>query len=159
MKSLRRFDIRERYYFITNVTFNREQLLLNDIDLFWRSWEATELDAWVIMNDHFHIVLHITDKSVSELMHRFKVLYSMEYRKRYRPSRVWQNRFWDHIIRNQDDYNKHLNYIHFNPVKHGIITNPLAYEYSSFGQYVKLGYYDQYGIDNLGPEIEGAFGE
>ena len=55
--------------------------------------------------------------------------------------RAWQHRFCDHAIRNQDDLNNHLDYIHYNPVKHGYTLNPLDWEYYSIHGYFKDGYY------------------
>ena len=49
--------------------------------------------------------------------------------------RVWQNRFWDHIIRDEKDLNKHIDYIHYNAVKHGIVANAIEWKYSSIHQY------------------------
>ena len=54
---------------------------------------------------------------------------------------VWQRRFYDHIIRNQDDFNKHADYIHYNSYKHYQIP-PKDWKYSSFKKFVKLGYYN-----------------
>jgi putative transposase len=45
--------------------------------------------------------------------------------------RIWQHRFWEHVIRGEKDLERHLNYIHFNPVKHGIVSDPFHYKYSS----------------------------
>ena len=44
---------------------------------------------------------------------------------------VWQKRYWDHIIRNQDDMNNHVDYIHYNPIKHGYVNNPFDWKLSS----------------------------
>ena len=55
---------------------------------------------------------------------------------------IWQRRFWEHLIRNEDDFIKHLDYIHYNPVKHGYVQNPLDWKWTSFHRYVKLGWYE-----------------
>ena len=159
MKTLRRINLRDRYYFITAVTYNRQKILLNDIDLFWKSWSGREFYAWVILPDHFHIILKVNELSISDILHNFKIKYSRLYRDKYGPGRVWQNRFWDHIIRNQDDMNKHLDYIHYNPVKHGNIDNPFHYDNSSLTEFYNDGYYEQgWGIkDTL--EFDNSFGE
>jgi putative transposase len=57
--------------------------------------------------------------------------------------RIWQRRFWEHQIRDQDDYNARVEYIHYNPVKHGLAKAPKDWEYSSFSRYVKDGIYDR----------------
>ncbi len=56
---------------------------------------------------------------------------------------VWQRRFWEHFIRDNDDFNNHVNYIHFNPVKHGLVKSPKDWEHSSFYRYVHKGFYDE----------------
>ena len=55
---------------------------------------------------------------------------------------IWQRRFWEHQIRNEVDFIKHVEYIHFNPVKHGLVKSPIEWPYSSFHRYVKQGTYD-----------------
>jgi putative transposase len=54
---------------------------------------------------------------------------------------LWQRSFWDHVIRNEYDYQNHLNYIHYNPVKHGVVDRPEDYPHSSYGEYMKHGFY------------------
>jgi len=53
---------------------------------------------------------------------------------------VWQKRFWEHRIRNQTDLARHVDYIHFNPVKHGLVRCPHAWPHSSFHRWVEQGY-------------------
>jgi putative transposase len=62
-------------------------------------------------------------------------------RQRNRRRGVWQRRFWEHVIRDQDDLNNHLNYIHCNPVKHGLASCPHAWPYSTFSRWVEKGAY------------------
>jgi putative transposase len=52
---------------------------------------------------------------------------------------VWQRRFWEHVIRDEDDFNRHVDYIHINPVKHGYVKRAADWQFSSFHRYVKLG--------------------
>lgn len=54
---------------------------------------------------------------------------------------MWQPRYYEHTIRNEDDLNEHLDYIHYNPVKHGLTTCPKDWNWSSFHRYVKDGIY------------------
>jgi putative transposase len=54
---------------------------------------------------------------------------------------VWQRRFWEHMIRDEDDLEAHCDYIHYNPVKHGYVKNPSDWAYSSFQRFVEKGYY------------------
>lgn len=54
---------------------------------------------------------------------------------------VWQPRFWEHTIEEEDDFESHFDYIHFNPVKHGQVRCPLDWEWSSFHRWVRAGMY------------------
>jgi len=135
MKTLRRIDLRERLYFLAVVTDGRREILLRDLAVFWQSWGDLKLDAWVVLPEHFHAILANGEKSISEILHRFKRKYSTRYSYKYGSGRVWQNRFWDHIIRNERDYWSHLTYIHLNPVKHGLAINPFDYPHSSIEKF------------------------
>ncbi len=159
MKTLRRFNIRPAQYFITGVTFRREPILLNNIDLFWRSWRLTKPKAWAILPDHFHAILEINEIGISEIMHSFKITYARIFRSLCGYGKVWQNRFWDHIIRDQNDFNRHLDYIHINPVKHGYAKSPADYEFSSFKEYVTMGYYEKSRGKYFKIDLSNDFGE
>jgi len=54
---------------------------------------------------------------------------------------IWQRRFWEHVIRDERDYERHVDYIHYNPVKHGQVARVADWTYSSFHRYVKRGIY------------------
>ena len=56
---------------------------------------------------------------------------------------LWQRRFWEHCIRDELDWRKHLDYIHYNPVKHGLITRVCDWPYSSFHRFVERGCYSE----------------
>jgi putative transposase len=159
MKTLRRIDLRNTLYFITIITYERRNILHDDIDLFWKSWHGQELDAWIIMPDHFHIIVNSGEKGISKVIHNFKLRYAIGYRQKHDDNAVWQNRFWDHIIRDQNDLNNHLDYIHYNPVKHGLVNDPFTYAHSSLTKYFTAGMYERnWGIkDKL--SFEGDFGE
>jgi putative transposase len=143
MKTLRRIDIRERLYFITACTLKRGEYLLAEPEIFWECWPLPKPEAWVIIRDHFHLIVSSGEKGISKLIHDFKIRYSIRYRFRFGKGRIWQNRFWDHIIRDQDDLNRHIDYIHYNPVKHGLVGDPFLYEYSSIHEFHKQGYYER----------------
>jgi putative transposase len=57
-------------------------------------------------------------------------------RRRHRESDVWQRRFWEHWVRDEDDFQNHLHYVHYNPVKHGLCACPHAWPASSFHRWV-----------------------
>ncbi len=57
---------------------------------------------------------------------------------------VWQRRFWEHRIRGQKDFNCHCDYIHYNPVKHGLVSLPAEWKHSSFSRFVERGLYPEH---------------
>ncbi len=71
---------------------------------------------------------------------------------------IWQRRFWEHQIRDEVDFNNHLNYIHYNPVKHGLVAAPRDWEYSSFHRYVQHGYYSRDWGENVKIEFDSQVG-
>jgi putative transposase len=165
MTNIRRYYKKGQVYFITCVTYNRERILIPDIDLFWESIQSTksklsfEIIAWVIIPDHFHMIIDPRVFNLSDIMKRIKLSFSKKYRfeRKSATGRIWQNRFWDHIIRDQKDLNKHIDYIHYNPVKHNIVKSPLKYEYSSLSEYKDF-YEDDWGVKEK-IEFDGDFGE
>ena len=79
-------------------------------------------------------------------------------RSRRREGRVWQRRFWEHQVRDQPDMIRCLDYLHWNPVKHGHVTSVGEWPYSSFHRYVQQGHYPARWGGPVG-EDEGVFGE
>ena len=159
MKTLKRFNLTNQDYFITTVTNNRRQVLLDSPELFWLAWKGRKLVSWVIIPDHVHFLINVGDESISDIIHNFKITYSRLYRNKFGAGKVWQNRFWDHMIRNQNDLNNHLDYLHYNPVMHGLVTDPNDWQHSSFIKFKQDGYYsDDWGV-NEKIILEGKFGE
>ena len=65
---------------------------------------------------------------------------------------VWQRRYWEHTIRDEGDFRAHLDYIHINPVKHGLVASPRDWPHSTFQQWVDRGAYDPWwGADEMPP--------
>ncbi len=154
-------------YFITSVTHDRHRILVENSDIFWEAVEKVkkdiyfELSAWVIMPDHFHIIIDPLESDLSSIIKRIKLSFAYQFRNSqnmYR-GKVWQSRFWDHIIRDENDLNRHLDYIHFNPVKHGLVINPYEWEHSSIHAYLKRGQYESDWGTRKAPIFEGDFGE
>ena len=167
MSVLKRYYSEGNAYFIANVTFERKPILIDCIDLFWESLNKTklklkfELVAWVILPDHFYLLLTPHNCTPSDILHRLKLSFGSLYRKRFElaEGRIWQSRFWDHVIRNETDLNRHIDYIHYNPVKHGLTKSPFDYRHSSIHEYHKSGcYQDDWGVIDM-PDIEGEYGE
>jgi len=94
-------------------------------------------------------------------MRRVKLSFSANYRKRlgFREGRVWQYRFWDRIIRDEEELNRHTDYIHYNPVKHGLSQSPFEWQFSSAALFLEKGLYaPDWGVSGS-VQIEGDFGE
>jgi putative transposase len=103
--------------------------------------------AYVFLYDHFHLLIQgIENTNFSQVMQSLKPNFTKEYKKLLsipasESMKFWQKRFWDHVIRNDKDFENHLHYIHFNPVKHGYITDPRKWKYSSYIEWEKRGLY------------------
>jgi putative transposase len=158
MSILRRYHCEGNFYFITSVTYDRVPILTANVPLLQQAIRAAsdkrpiESLAWCILPDHFHLVVGASSWDVSRLLQTIKMSFGASYRKKMgiRSGRVWQNRFWDHIIRDQDDLNHHIDYTHYNPVKHGLVRSPFAWEWSSIHDYRGEGFYaDDWGQREL----------
>jgi putative transposase len=167
MTNIRRYFRPGNVYFLTHVTHERIPILVDNSDLLWQALQSVnsnlrfDIVAWVVLPDHFHLVIDPVDNNVSRLMKGVKLSFSTNYRKRVgmRSGRMWQYRFWDHVIRDQADLNRHVDYIHYNPVKHRLTASPFEWEHSSIHKYFREGYYpDDWGMKEP-LEFEGAFGE
>lgn len=80
-------------------------------------------------------------------------------KERHHENTIWQRRFWEHQIRGDEDFHRHLNYIHYNPVKHGLVANPIDWPYSTFHRYVKQGLYPSNWGENLSFPLNISYGE
>ena len=167
MSKLRRYYSQGYLYFITTVTLDRNPILVDNFDLFKTAYNRTlkrfdiKIPAWVVMPDHLHMIIDTSKNNISDIMKVFKQDFGFLYRQRIgiRTGRVWQLRFYDHLIRNQDDYNHHINYIHYNPVKHCMVKAVREYQYSSFQDYVNIGVYPLDWGDMREIKFDGEFGE
>ena len=56
---------------------------------------------------------------------------------------MWQRRFWEHAIRDENDWQRHVDYVHYNPVKHELVQRPIDWPWSSFSRAVERGWYDK----------------
>ena len=112
------------------------------------------IDAIVILPEHIHCLwtLPVGDADFSTRWRLIKSHFSRHCEARYQgqvsesrrqkqEKAVWQRRFWEHQIRDENDFIRHVEYIHYNPVKHDLVSAPLEWEYSSFGRYVEADVY------------------
>lgn len=133
-------------------------LLVKNIELLREAFREVRttrpfaMDAVVILPDHLHCIWTLPqgDADFSTRWRRIKGIFSrgIEFGERLTPRRqikrergVWQRRFWEHVIRDEPDLAAHLDYIHYNPVKHGYVPRVVDWPYSSFHLHVKSGVY------------------
>ena len=157
MPNYRRYYIENSCVFITIVTYNRQPLLIDNINLLRQSIKESQykfnIIAGVVLPEHLHII--IKPENIKDLP---KIIFSIKYRfsrniggigippyklKRKGERKIWQSRYYDHIIRDENDFYRHLDYIHYNPIKHEFATKAIDYPYSSFEKFVGLGYYNE----------------
>ena len=175
MPNYRRAFIPNGYWFFTVNLLDRCQRLLTDhIDILRSAFDETrgsypfELAAIVVLPDHLHAVWSLppddADFSVRWrlIKTRFaKSLPKQEYLSAVREKRgergIWQRRFWEHLIRDDRDYARHIEYCYINPVKHGLVRRVQDWPYSSFHRDVGRGIFP---LDWAGEvETKGGFGE
>jgi putative transposase len=153
-----------RTYFFTAVTYNRRPFLCSEenrtilkqiIEEVRRS-RPFEINAWVLLPDHLHCIWTLPegDTDYSKRWGLIKAGFTKKAvvgralpanqnpsRLQHREWFVWQRRFWEHRIRDEKDFEAHCNYIHYNPVKHGHVSAPSEWTYSTFHKFVKEGAY------------------
>jgi putative transposase len=117
-----------------------------------RARAPLHIDAWVVLPDHMHCVwtLPPADDDFSGWWRAVKTLFAAampatERRSATRVRRgergIWQRRFWEHTIREDRDYAAHVDYVHFNPVKHGLVDHVADWPFSSVHRFVTRGLY------------------
>jgi putative transposase len=107
------------------------------------------IEAVVVLPDHLHVMMTLPegDADFSNRLSLIKRRFTAGILKTGVPIRrppngeiaLWQRRYWEHTIRNENDFERHVDYIHFNPVKHNLVTRVRDWPYSSFHRYVRLG--------------------
>lgn len=160
---IKRVYVADAIYFVTAVTKNRQPLFKNQVNL--RLLRKTirevktlypfEMRGYGFLPDHFHLLFHSeAETAVTKILHSIKRNFTINYKKALCISEsisLWQKRFWDHVIRDDHDYLNHLHYIHYNPVKHGLVTKPEDYPHTSYREYLKRGWYE-IGWGHIEPE-------
>jgi len=106
-----------------------------------------DIDAMVILPDHLHCIWRLPqgDDDYSSRWREVKKAVSRSLGRRTNArgeAQCWQRRFWEHAIRDECDWRRHLDYIHYNPVRHGLVKTPGDWPWSSFSRSVARGWYD-----------------
>ena len=160
----RRLKVDGASYFFTVVTHERRKLfldselvaLLNTAIARVQARHPFEVEAHVVLPDHIHMIWQLPpgDANYSMRWRLIKEAFTKTYVKLHTPpdashSRrkkgeqgLWQRRFWDHLISDDNDFDNHVDYIHLNPVRHGLVSAPNDWPHSSFAKWVASGVYE-----------------
>jgi putative transposase len=146
------------YFFTVALLERRRHLLTENINALRTAFRSVKtqrpfkIDAIVILPDHLHCIWSLppNDADFSTRWRLIKAAFArsiapgerLSTRRQIKHERgIWQRRFWEHTIRDQKDFDAHLDYIHFNPVKHGWVKRVADWPHSSFHDFVRLGQY------------------
>ncbi|MCH8923210.1 MAG: transposase [Planctomycetes bacterium] len=165
MSDYRRYFVAGGTYFFTIVTYQRRRLF-DSPDNVQRLREALaevkdempfDIRAAAVLPEHIHFIWSLPpgDDRYSKRLGRMKVEFTRSLygagnaprsasasRRRHGESDVWQRRFWEHTIRDEDEFERLFDYVHFNPVKHGYARCPHEWPASSFGHWARRGVYE-----------------
>jgi putative transposase len=164
MSDYRRYFVPGGTYFFTVVTYRRYPFFKSEQarEFLKKGWQDVRNEmpfanvASVLLPDHFHCLwtLPPDDKNYSLRLKKIKDALTGAWldagghevpvtpsQKRRGNRGIWQRRFWEHTIRDETDFENHFDYIHFNPVKHGYVSNAIDWPYSTFHRYAKSGHY------------------
>ncbi len=178
MRTYIRNRIKGGTYFLTmNLANRKSELLTKYINEFRHACQLTkqnhdfELHAMVLLPDHVHMLITLADNSdnYAVIISSIKTHFSRQIKKsvseiinhsriRRRERGIWQRRYWEHRIRDELDYQRHMDYIHYNAVKHGYVRRPMDWPYSTFQQCVEKGLYFSdwggVGINGIGVDYD-----
>jgi len=176
MSRYRRAKIEGGTFFFTLALADRSSdLLVGQIDRLRRAYAVVqerlpfETLAICILPDHLHAVWQLPhgDTDFASRWSRFKSGFSRGLpaaatrsasKTAKREKGIWQRRYWEHAVRDDADFERHVDYIHYNPVKHGLVTRVADWPHSSFHRYVREGILPaDWGGDAR--ELSGSFGE
>ncbi len=147
------------YFFTVNLLERTgNDLLVRHIDLLRESVRKVRvkypftIHAWVVLPEHLHCVIELpigdTDFALrwrlirthfSKFLPKTESLSATRIRRGERG--IWQRRYWEHLIRDEDDFSAHMDYVHINPLKHGLVECVVDWPFSTFHQLVREGIY------------------
>ncbi len=154
------------YFFTVTLLDRSSHLLIEHIDDLREAFRSVRLDrpfaidAMVVLPDHLHCIWRLPpgDMDYSLRWREIKARFSRQVpagesrtqgRVQQKERGIWQRRFWEHTLRDDRDREKHVDYIHYNPVKHGYVSCAADWPYSSFHRFVRLGVYPPDWSDGL----------
>jgi putative transposase len=172
MTNYRRSNIAGASYFFTVNLADRSQSLLTDhiaslrnAFAYTRARHPFAVDAIVILPEHLHAIWTLPEDDRDFALRRrlIKTVFSRDLphgeqrsnsRQRKGERGIWQRRYWEHILRDDEDFARHVDYIHINPVKHGLVERAVDWPNSSFHRYVQAGVLPLDWAGDAGVEME-----
>jgi len=144
----------------------REIELLRSIVRRVRDKHPFHIDAWVVLPEHLHCIWTLPpgDSDFSTRWRFIKSGFSRALPKTERRSAVrsaagergiWQRHYWEHLIRDEADYRRHVDYVHVNPLKHGHVIQVRDWPYSTFHRYVAARIYPMDWCGDVNADVEG----
>jgi putative transposase len=162
------------FFFTVTLADRSSKVLVDHVDLLRNALRVVRqerpfvVDAIVILPDHLHAIFTLPsgDSDFSGRWRRIKghfssALIDASTQLKRRPNgdlALWQRRFWEHTIRDEGDFARHVDYIHFNPLKHALVQRVHDCPYSSFHRYVRDGILPDDWAEDAG-QSGGSFGE
>jgi putative transposase len=163
------------FFFTVNLADRRLRLLTDYVDLLRVAFREIRqnhpftIEAIVVLPDHLHTIWTMPRDDAdfatrwrlikTEFSRRLPAVERISYSRAVKGERgIWQRRYWEHTIRDADDFARHVDYTHINPVKHRLVTRVRDWPYSSFHRMVRLGVYPEDWAGDLS-ELDGTFGE
>lgn len=164
MTAYRRAYVRGGSYFFTVVTERRQPVLTNadvrkalrDAIAIVRESLPFQIDGWVLLPDHLHAIWTLPEGD-ADFSSRWRLIkrhvtrtcgaayarpdYLTARRAAKQCGTFWQHRFWEHLLRDERDFRQHLDYLHGNPLKHGLVEQVADWPWSSFHRWVRRGRY------------------
>lgn len=147
----RRARVKGGTYFFTVVTHKRQHILtaeenikiLRDGFQYVMDNHPFGMDAHVILPNHIHCIwtLPNNDQDFSTRWRLIKSYFTRHFKGVSSEASPWQKKFWEHVIRDEKDMTNHVEYIHYNPVKHGLVQAPAHWPLSSIHRYINKGLY------------------
>ena len=164
------------YFFTVNLLERRRRLLVERIETLGFAFRKARAErpfttvACVVLPDHLHCIWTLPegDSDIASRWHGIKSTFSREIpRLERRSSRrlakgergIWQRRYWEHLIRDERDMQNHIDYIHFNPVKHGYVVRAHDWPYSSLHRFVRDGVVPARWGEDSGQRAQDACGD
>ena len=154
MSDYRRIYVSGGCYFFTVVCRQRRTFFADAaaVDLLRQAIHSVKMerpfsiDAMVVLPDHLHCIWRLPEDD-SDFSGRWREIKKYVTRRLASvlsngQTSVWQPRFWEHLIRDDEDWRHHMDYLNYNPVKHGLVHHPADWPYSSFRAAVLKGWYD-----------------